>query len=180
MPEVLVNILFVFCVLFTLFIVATVIGHIFVAVPYIPTPRSVLRQAITFAGIQDGDTVYDLGAGDGRMLILVKKQFPHAKAIGIEFLPSIWLLGKVSIWLSRQKVLFLCADALQQDVRDADCIFLYLIPSLMRQLEDKFNVELRPGTKVVSYTFSFYNRQPQKEMLVRWFFWQRKMYLYVW
>lgn len=178
MSELVLNLLFVFCILLTAFIVATVVGHVFVAVPYIPTPRAVLRRAIIFAGIQDGDTVYDLGAGDGRMLILVKKKFPHCTAIGVEFLPTIWLIGKVSIWLSRTKVLFRCADALKQDVRNADVIFLYLIPKLMRQLEDKFDAELKPGTKVISYTFSFYKHKPVKEELVQWFWWKRKMYLY--
>lgn len=174
------NILFVFCICITLFIVVTVIGHIFVAVPYIPTPRAVIRQAIEFAGIQNGDTVYDLGAGDGRMLIETKKRFSKCTVIGVEFLPSIWLLGKVKIWLSRQKVTFLLGDALQTDVHNADCIFLYLIPSLMKRLEEKFDTDLRPGTKVVSYTFNFYKRKPVQEVTVRWFWWQRKMYLYVW
>lgn len=180
MPELLLNLLFVFCVLLTLFIVGTVVGHLFVAVPYIPTPRAVIRRAIAFADIQDGDTVYDLGAGDGRMLIILKKQFSHCTAIGVEFLPTVWLLGKVSIWLSRQDITFLCADALKQDVQDADVIFLYLIPKLMRQLEDKFDAELKPGTKVISYTFPFYRHQPVKEELVQWFWWKRKMYLYEW
>jgi precorrin-6B methylase 2 len=180
MTDLLINGLFIFSILLTLFLFVTVIGHFFVCVPFVPTPYAVVETMISFAGVKDGDVVYDLGAGDARALVAMKKRFPNVQATGIEYIPSVWFLGKVRIWLSRKNITFLCGDALKKNVSDADCIFLYLIPKMMKQLEEKFDKELKPGTRVVSYTFKFYKHHPVKEEEVRWFWWKRKMGLYVW
>ncbi|PIR52799.1 SAM-dependent methyltransferase [Candidatus Peregrinibacteria bacterium CG10_big_fil_rev_8_21_14_0_10_49_10] len=174
------DVLLLFAILITLFIVVTVVAHIWIAVPFIPTPKHVGEEMLHFAGLQGSETLYDLGAGDARLLIYAKRKYPSITAIGVEFVPTVWLLGKVRIWISRQTVELRLKDVLKQDVSDADCIFLYLIPSLLTKLEKKFDAELKPGTKVVSYAFQFPHKKPVQEKSVPWLTGQRKLRMYVW
>ncbi len=174
------NALFIFVILLTFFIVVTVVAHIWIAVPFIPTPKKVCKEMILFSGIAGGERVYDLGAGDARLLILAKRRYPSITAVGVEILPTVWLLGKLRIFLSRQKVELHLRNVLAQDVSDADCIFLYLMPDLLQKLEEKFDLELKSGTKVISYAFPFPNKHPIKEKDVPWLTGERKLRMYVW
>ena len=180
MHQFFVNLLFIGVSLLTLCIVITVIAHIFIPVPFIPTPKKILRQLFAFAKIEDGEHVMDLGAGDARILIEAKKQFPSVQATGVEYVPTVWGLGKIRIWLSRQDVDLQLGDALKTDVSNVDCIILYLIPSLMAKLEKKFDEELKPGTRVISYAFAFPTKQPVNEEDVPWLTGERKLRMYVW
>lgn len=71
-------------------------------------------------------------------------------------------------------------NILSVNVSDADCIFLYLIPHMMKKLEEKFEKELKPGTKIVSYAFSLPHKTPVKEMSVPWLTGERKLRMYEW
>lgn len=166
--------------LLTLCIVITAVAHIWVAVPFIPTPHVVVEEMLTLAALTGKETVYDLGAGDARLLIAAKRRFPGIRAIGVELVPTVWLLGKLRILFSREEVVLRFNNALTENVSDADCIFLYLIPSLMQKLEAKFDRELRPGTTVISYAFPFPGRTPVKEKLVPWLTGKRNVRVYQW
>ena len=135
---------------------------------------------IRFAELTGTETVMDLGAGDARILIKAKKMYPSIRAVGFEILPVVWALGKLNIFLSRRNIEWRRADALKQDVSEADCIFLYLFPDVMKDLEEKFNRELKPGTKVISQVFRFRGREPVKEMSVPWFGGKNVLRLYRW
>jgi precorrin-6B methylase 2 len=180
MPDIVINLLIVFCVLSVVFLVVTAVAYIFIAVPFIPTSRKVINEIIKFSDLEDGDFFYDIGAGDGRVLIAAKKKFPSINVIGIEFVPTIWLIGKLRILFSGVNVKFFCGDALKHDLSNANCIFLYLIPSIMEKLEEKFDKELKPGTRVISYAFYFSNRKPIKEIPVPWISGERKLRMYHW
>lgn len=132
------------------------------------------------AHLQGNETVYDLGAGDARLLITAKRHHPGITAKGYEMIPTVWLFGLLRIWLSRKKVALHWKDALKADVSDADCIFLYLIPSLMGKLKIKFDKELRPGTKVLSYAFYFSGKDPVRTVPVPWLTGERKLWVYEW
>lgn len=135
---------------------------------------------IRFAELNGTETVMDLGAGDARVLIRAKKLYPSIRAVGFEILPMVWVLGKLNILLSGRKIEWRRADALKQNVGDADCVLLYLFPKVMRELEKKFDRELRPGTKVVSYVFRFPGHEPVKEMPVPWLGGKNVLRLYRW
>ena len=165
-------------ILVVFLVTLTVIAHIWLRVPYVPTPISVIREMVRFADLRGNETVYDLGAGDGRALIEMKRRHPQIRAIGYELVPTVWLLGRFRIWISRKKIEFYCANAMAQNLSDADCIFLYLMPSLLAKLEKKFNSELRPGTKVLSYTFVFPDRAPTAVRRVEKT--GKKLFLYEW
>jgi hypothetical protein len=175
-----IDVMIIFAVILTFAIVVTAVAHIWVAVPFIPTPMSVAKDMLEFAELRGNETLYDLGAGDARLLIVAKRVFPNITAIGVEIVPTVWFVGKLRILLSRQKVLLRMHNALSIDVSDADCIFLYLIPNMMKKLEEKFEKELKPGTKVISYAFSFPNKKAIKEQSVPWLTGERKLRMYEW
>ena len=166
--------------LFTVFLVVTALGHIFVRVPFVPTPHGVVRKMIDVADLSGRETVYDLGAGDARFLLSAHRAHPDIRAIGYERIPTVWLLGRLRILFSRRRIDLRCKDLFSVDLSDADCIFLYLSPGLMKSLATKFDSELRPGTKVVSYVFQFHDREPVTEVVAPWLMSKRKVRMYVW
>lgn len=164
----------------TLLIVVTAVGSLWVRTPYIPTPTAVAEQMVQLANLHGNETVYDLGAGDGALLIAAKRAHPKIRAIGIEFVPTVWLIGKLRVLFSKQKISLRLGDALTANVSDADCIFLYLLPGQMQRLETHFDRLLKPGTKVVSHVFRFPHKTPvnQREIIHREN--RKMMWLYVW
>jgi len=177
---VLIDLLLLLVIILTALIVVTAIAHIWVKVPFIPTPKNVVKDMLEYAELKGDETIYDLGAGDARLLISAKRMYPSISAVGVELIPTVWFLGKLRIWFSHQKVKFHLRNALAQDVSDADCIFLYLIPSVMKDLEHKFDEELKPGTKVVSYAFQFPTNKSVKEKSVPWLTGERQLRMYEW
>lgn len=161
-------------------IIVTVLYACIVGVPYVPTPLPVARAMITLAGLQGNERVFDLGAGNARILIEAKKQFPSLDATGVELAPTIWLLGLCKIFLSGQRIRFLRRDALTMNLGDADVIFLYLYPGAMARFEDKFDRELRPGTIVIVHAFPFSRRQPSETVIVDGWTWKKTLRRYVW
>lgn len=165
---------------FVFILAITFVAHIFLKTPFIPTPKILCREMIRLADFREGDIVYDLGAGDGRLLIMAKRACPEIVARGYEVVPTIWFLGKVCTWVSKENVELRCQNLFAANLRDADTVFLYLIPSHMRKLEEKFARELRPGTKIISHGFSLPSREPTKVLQVPCGRRVRKVLLYEW
>jgi len=163
-----------------LFVVTMAVFAIWAKVPFVPTPRRTVKVMLDEAQLKEGDTIYDLGAGDARMLIQAKRACPGIRAIGYEIVPFVWFLGKLRIWLSRTDVDLRWGNALKKDVRDADCIFLYLITELMPKFEEKFNKELKSGARVISHSFSFPGREPVKQLLAPGWLGQERVLVYEW
>ncbi len=124
---------------------------------YAPTPRETVRLMLTMAGTGPGTTVYDLGSGDGRLLIMAAHDF-GARAVGIEINPLRWLLGQVLItcYRVRGRVEIRLGSFFDTDLSEADIVACYLAPEAIRKLTAKFNRELKPGARVVSYRFPFF------------------------
>lgn len=150
-------------------IVMTTVYAFAVGVPYVPTPASIARSMVDIARLKGNEKIFDLGAGNGRILIEAKRKHPKVKATGVEFSPAVWLLGRMTILWNGMKITWLRKDARKVSLRTADAIFLYLTPGLLGVLEDKFDKELRPGTVVISHAFRFPRRKPTKVVkLPRW------------
>jgi SAM-dependent methyltransferase len=124
--------------------------------PFVPTPERIVEQMLEAAGVTKDDVVYDLGSGDGRILIAAAQQF-GAKAVGIEINPTL-------VAETRQRVDELGLSKLvtveQEHLMDADLsaatvVTVYLLSSSNEQLKPKFEKELRPGARVVSHDFQF-------------------------
>jgi predicted RNA methylase len=149
-------------------------------VPYVPTPVAVAQTMVRSAGLKGNERVYDLGAGNGRILIEAKRMYPSVSATGVELSPTVWLLGLLTIALARQRIRFLRADARTVDLRDADVVFLYLTPPFLGTIEDKLDRELRPGTVVISHAFPFPRRQPVQVTTLPWGAGKKTVLRYEW
>lgn len=161
-------------------IAMTGVFYCFTMVPYVPTSSKVSRQMVDFAGLKGGETVYDLGAGDARLLIEAKRVHRGITAKGYEISPVVYLLGLYHVRRSKLPIHFSFGNFFHRDVSDADCIFLYLMPEVMGKLAEKFDRELKPGTKVISNVFRFKDRSPVGTREVEWISGKRKLWMYEW
>lgn len=159
-----------FLVLFTviiLFILWTV-GNIKNKVPFVTSPKQVLSKIEEELGIKNNDILYDLGSGDGRVILYLAEKNPNAKYIGVENNPFPVLVSKIDNFLRRKKignsVEIIDKDFFKVDLSNATHIFTYLYPNVMDDLLTKFDEELKPGTKLVSLSFKFTNKHPIKEV----------------
>ncbi len=136
--------------------------RLFIA-PYVATPLPVVRQMLLLAELKPGETFYDLGAGDGRTLIMAAQEF-GANAVGVELredlakraLTSIFELGL------EEKVKILQSDMFEVNLTQADVIFLYLTTSANEKIKPKLESELRFGARVVSHDYEVLGWKPLK------------------
>lgn len=175
-----IDVFIAFLVLWVAFLLCMMVSSLFLRAPYVPTPWKVAKSMVDFADLHGHEVVYDLGAGDGRLLISALKKHPHITAIGFELSFPVYLWGLCTIWYSRTPVKLFMRNFFHQNVCNADCIFLYLMPGAMKTLQKKFEKELRPGTKIVSHAFTFPDRTPVKTMPVPWLSGTKNVMLYVW
>jgi SAM-dependent methyltransferase len=120
---------------------------------------------LTLAHVTPDDVVYDLGSGDGRIVILAAQKY-GARAVGIELDPR---LVDISRQVARDgevtnRATFIEGDLFQADISKATVVTLYLSYSINRRLEPKLRSELRPGTRIVSHQFSMGTWTPDKRV----------------
>lgn len=122
--------------------------------PYIPSPQEVVDKLLEAARIKPGETVYDLGCGDGRIIITAAQKY-KANAVGIELNPEIYqrTAARVKALGLEDHVKVLHANALKADLRDADVVTLYLLTSSNDRLKPNLERDLKPGARVVSNDF---------------------------
>ncbi len=137
-------------------------------VPFVPTPMEVVDEMLHLAGVKAGDVLYDLGCGDGRIVIEAAKRY-GIKAVGIDIDPlriaecnenaaKAGLAGKVR---------FVQQDLFEADFRDATVITMYLLTSVNLRLRPKLLADLKPGTRLVSHSFEMGDWRPDKTTTVR-------------
>jgi predicted RNA methylase len=122
--------------------------------PYIPTPQVVVEKMLEAAHLKPGDVVYDLGAGDGRIVITAAQEF-GARAVGVEILPDVCEKARErikSLGLD-DKVTIVQNSALRVDLSPADVVTLYLLTSSNERLKPNLEKYLKPGARVVSNQF---------------------------
>ncbi len=139
-------------------------------VPWVPTREKRIRKALQLAKLEAGETLYDLGAGDGRVLLMAAKEF-GAQAVGVEIGPVQCALGWLRILLSGSghRARIRCGNFYRADVAEADVVFVYLTSVQTGRLQEKLAKELRAGTRVVSVAADFPDWQPEfvdREMLI--------------
>src|SRR5262245_22132955 len=139
-------------------------------VPYVPTPQPVVEAMLKIADVKSGDVVYDLGCGDGRIVITAVKQFGAKRGLGIDLDPdrvaeSIENAKKAGV---ADKVEFKHGDVLKLDsVTDATVVTLYLSPTVNRQIEPMLRKTLKSGSRVVSHDFRIGDWPPEKTERVK-------------
>ena len=119
--------------------------------PYVPSTNPVARSMIDLAHIKNGMIVYDLGSGDGKLLLLAAAKGAHA--IGIEINPYLVLLSKIRTF--GKKISVHWGSFWHADLRDSDILFIYLLPWRMEKLAKLLTTRAKPGALVVSNSFIF-------------------------
>jgi predicted RNA methylase len=139
-----------------LILLISIIWPGFLGAPWVPTPMNVVHLMLTMAEVGPGDLVYDLGCGDGRMIITAAQRY-GARAVGVEIDPLryLWCQMRITMLGLRDRVRIVYGDFFAQDLSQADVVTCYLLQDTNNKLERKFKKELRPGTRVVSNTFTF-------------------------
>lgn len=123
--------------------------------PYVKTPLAVVEKMLSLAGVTNRDVVYDLGCGDGRIIITAAAQF-GARGVGIDIVPERIREAQAAARLAgvTDKVEFLIADIFAADFSAATVVTLYLIPDSNRMLRPLLDKRLQAGTRVVSHGYS--------------------------
>jgi SAM-dependent methyltransferase len=136
-------------------------------VPYLPTTQVAVEAMLKLAGVTSADVVYDLGCGDGRIVIAAAKLY-GARGVGIDIDPQrIKEANENAKKAGVEKlVTFEENDLFQANIREATVVTLFLLTSVNARLRPKLLAELHSGTRVVSNTFDMGDWKPEKEFTV--------------
>ncbi len=135
---------------------------------FTPTWQPVVLEMLELARVTADDVVYDLGSGDGRIVILAAQTY-HARGVGIEIDPR---LVEVSRQVAREadvsdKVQFVEGDLFTADISSATVVTLYLSTTMNQRLQPKLRRDLRPGTRIVSHQFGIPGWVPDRTVRAR-------------
>jgi len=124
-------------------------------VGYVPTMPEIVDEMLRLANVGRGDVVYDLGCGDGRLVITAVKKFGAKRGVGVDIDPELIRESKRNARAAgvAARVKFTEQDLFKADISEATVVVLYLLPELNLRLRSKLWAELRPGTRVVSNAF---------------------------
>jgi len=145
-------------------------------VAYVPTPKVIVRQMLLIAGLRRGETLFDLGAGDGRILVEAAREF-GARAKGIEIDPERVQRIKERLTATGVDAEIIQADFMTVDLSSANVVAMYLSDSANSKLAPKLERELQAGARVVSLDYSLPGWAPEKELIAKGAL-QHKLYLY--
>jgi 2-polyprenyl-3-methyl-5-hydroxy-6-metoxy-1,4-benzoquinol methylase len=137
-------------------------------VPYVPTPNEVVAEMLKLANVKKGDVLYDLGSGDGRIVITAAQKF-GTRGVGIDINPervqeaneNAQKAGVTDLVEFRQQDLF------QTDISDATVVTLYLLPDINVKLRPQLFQQLKPGTRIVSHDFDMGEWKPERVVQVQ-------------
>lgn len=123
--------------------------------PYVPTPHHIVEKMLELAQVSSKDVVYDLGCGDGRIVITAAKKY-GARGVGIDIDPERIKESRANAKAAgvEKLVTFKLDDALKADVSEATVVTLYLLSSSNAMLRPMLTKQLKPGTRIVSHAFS--------------------------
>jgi protein-L-isoaspartate O-methyltransferase len=131
--------------------------------PYLPTPATIVEKMLQLGGLKQGEEMYDLGSGDGRIVIQAARKY-KADAFGVELDESL-----VKLSTERIRTLGLSAtahiiqgDLLLQDYSSADLVTIYLLPVAISKVTPILDKQLKKGARVVAHDFEFFQWTPAK------------------
>jgi SAM-dependent methyltransferase len=133
-------------------------------VPYVPTTEQAVKEMLKLADVKSSDTVYDLGCGDGRIVIAAAKEY-GAHGVGIDINPERIQEAEANAKKAgvEKLVRFEQYDLFDADIHEATVVTLFLLNSVNLKLRPKLLKDLKPGTRVVSNTFHMGDWKPDKE-----------------
>jgi ubiquinone/menaquinone biosynthesis C-methylase UbiE len=132
--------------------------------PYVPTEHNVAESMLKLAGVKPSDVVYDLGCGDGRVVIMAAKIF-GAHGVGVDINPIRIQEARANAkpYNVEDLVRFEQGDLFSADLHDSTVVALYLMPHVNLRLRPKLLSDLKPGSRVVSHSFAMGEWEPEKE-----------------
>lgn len=131
--------------------------------PYYPTPETIVEKMLQLGGLKAGEKMFDLGSGDGRIVIMAAQKF-HADATGVELdkdlcRQSMQKIRKLGLERSAR---IINGDLLKQNYSSADLITVYLLPVSNDKVQQILDTQLKKGTRVVAHDFEIRNWTPVK------------------
>jgi SAM-dependent methyltransferase len=131
-------------------------------VPFVPSPQIVVDKMIELAGVKKGDVVYDLGSGDGRIVIAAAKK--GARAVGFDIDPDLVAESRANVKKSgvQESAEIRHQDILTVDLSPASVVTMYLLPDVNLKLKPNLLSQLKPGSRVVSHSFDMGDWKPDK------------------
>jgi tRNA1(Val) A37 N6-methylase TrmN6 len=131
--------------------------------PYYPTPETIVDKMLQLGGLKAGEKVYDLGSGDGRIVITAAGRF-HAEAVGIELDKDLYKLSleKIRKLHLEKNAHIVNGDLLKQNYSSADLVTVYLLPGFIDKVQPLLDQQLKKGARVVAHDFEFKNWTPDK------------------
>ncbi len=137
-------------------------------VPFVPTPQEIVERMLEFAQVKKGDVVYDLGSGDGRIVVTAAKKY-GVKAIGFEIDPERIKESHENI---RKAGVGNLVEIRQQDIRTVDLspasvVTMYLLPEVNLMLRPNVWSQMKPGSRVVSHDFDMGDWKPVKSESIK-------------
>jgi len=149
-------------------------------VPYVPTPQEVVERMLELAGVKKGDVVYDLGSGDGRIVVTAAKKY-GVRAIGFEIDPERIKESHENIKKAGVEKL---VEIRQQDIRTVDLsgasvLTMYLLPEVNLMIRPNIWKQMKPGSRIVSHDFDMGDWKPLKtEHIKDGSSWDHTLYLW--
>lgn len=147
--------------------------------PFVPSPYQIVSKMLELAKIKPGEKVYDLGSGDGRVVIFAVQKY-DAKAVGIELSPRLVKSSQEEIkrlgLTDRASIVH--GDVFDADLGDADVVILYLMRDSNNTLKPKLEKALKPGARVISHDYEIEGWKPQHEERVDAYRRSHKIYVY--
>jgi SAM-dependent methyltransferase len=139
-------------------------------VPYVPTPPDVVETMLKLGEVAKGDILYDLGCGDGRIVVMAAQKFGIARGTGIDIDPDRIREAQEN---ARQagvadRVRFIEKNLFDADFHDATVVTLYLLPDVNLKLRPKLLKDLKVGTRIVSHQFDMGEWKPDKKVDIDW------------
>jgi ubiquinone/menaquinone biosynthesis C-methylase UbiE len=137
-------------------------------VPFVPTPQEVVNKMLEMAAVSADDVVYDLGSGDGRIVITAVKDFNARKGVGVDLDPARVAESKENAREAgvEDKVTFVEGNVFDFDFSEATVLTMYLLPRVNLDLRPRILAELKPGTRVVSHAFHMGDWEPTETATV--------------
>ena len=132
--------------------------------PYYPTPETIVEKMLQLGGLKAGEKMYDLGSGDGRIVITAARKF-HAEAVGVELDKDLCKQSTAKILqLGLEKNAHIVnGDLLKQNYSSADLVTVYLLPdSINNKVQPILDRQLKKGARIVAHDFEFRNWTPDK------------------
>jgi len=138
-------------------------AHVLYIAPYVPSPPQVVQRMLSLAELRAGEVFFDLGAGDGRAVIMAAKDF-GARAVGVELREDLAKRALSTVYEQslQDRITIVNSDMFHVDLTSADVVFLYLTTSANEKIRPKLETELKKGVRIISHDYEVVGWKPLK------------------